>query len=422
MRRRIVLSVAFVALVVAGLLAVPLAVVSGRYLEADHRDRLQADAQRVVRYVDGVLASGATLDPEVIREQVREDRRVVVELAKGQRITVGGEASAGELTETIVGDSGARVRLSQPRTLLEQEQTRVRLGIGGLAVLAVLVALGVAILQARRVSRPLVELAATAQRIGSGEAWPRGRRYGIPEVDRVAEVLDAGTTRIEQILAAERQFAADASHQLRTPLAALSMRLEEIVATHEPEVVRAEAGAALQQVERLTEVVDRLLTRSGGGLASERALVDVDAVVAQQVAEWQPAFRRTRRRLEVGGERSTRALATPGTLSQVIATLLENALAHGAGRVHVFIRSLPQSVVVEVTDEGPGVPAELANRVFERAFSGRQGTGLGLSVARDLAESDGGRLELVQHVPAVFALFLARADASADRTVVLTPR
>ncbi len=168
MRRRIVLSVAFVALVVAGLLAVPLGVVSGRYLEADHRDQLQADAQRVARYVDGVQASGATLDPEVVRELVREGRRVVVELPKGQRITVGEEASAGELTETVPGENGASVRLSEPRALLEHEQTRAQLGIAGLAILAVLVALGVAMLQARRVSRPLVELAATAQRIGSG--------------------------------------------------------------------------------------------------------------------------------------------------------------------------------------------------------------------------------------------------------------
>ncbi|MCF2434484.1 hypothetical protein LV779_05175 [Streptomyces thinghirensis] len=90
----------------------------------------------------------------------------------------------------------------------------------------------------------------------------RHKRYGVPELDRVADVLDSSAERIARMLTAERRLAADASHQLRTPLTALSMRLEEITLTDELETVKDEAAIALSQVERLTDVVDRLLTNS----------------------------------------------------------------------------------------------------------------------------------------------------------------
>ncbi|NEE17746.1 two-component sensor histidine kinase, partial [Streptomyces sp. SID7499] len=87
-------------------------------------------------------------------------------------------------------------------------------------------------------------------------------RYGVPELDRVADVLDSSAERIARMLTAERRLAADASHQLRTPLTALSMRIEEISVTDDPDTVKEEANIALTQVERLTDVVERLLTNS----------------------------------------------------------------------------------------------------------------------------------------------------------------
>src|SRR5262249_57060125 len=110
--------------------------------------------------------------------------------------------------------------------------------------------------------------------LGSGDAGPLGRRYGIAELDQVAEGLDGSAERISELLAAERDFAADASHQLRTPLTALSMRLEEILAAaDQPDVVHEEGTAALLQAERLTDVVGQLLGRahrSAGGRGAGR--------------------------------------------------------------------------------------------------------------------------------------------------------
>src|SRR5581483_8035099 len=158
--------------------------------------------------------------------------------------------------------------------------------IGSLALLAVAVAVGLAMIQARRLTRPRQELATAADRLGSGDAGPLGRRYGVPELDRVAEGLDGSAQRISELLAAEREFAADASHQLRTPLTALSMRLEEMMAAaDEPEVVREEGQAALLQTERLADVVSQLLGRTHRSSGGQPERVCIDDVVTQQVVE-----------------------------------------------------------------------------------------------------------------------------------------
>jgi signal transduction histidine kinase len=133
--------------------------------------------------------------------------------------------------------------------------------------------------------------------------------------------------------------------------------------------------------------------------------------VLQQVVEWEPAFGAARRRIVATGTRGLVALATPNGLSQVLATLLENSLVHGAGTATVSTRSTGISLVIEVTDEGPGVPPELGATIFERSVSGRRSTGLGLAVARELAQAEGGRLELIQQKPPVFALFLSAVGA-----------
>ena len=215
---------------------------------------------------------------------------------------------------------------------------------------------------------------------------------------------------MRDLLAAEREFARDASHQLRTPLTALSMRLEEMIAASgDPAAVREEGAAALAQTERLASVVNQLLGRTSSKESTTAELTSIDDIIAQQVAEWDPAFRRVSRKLEILGTNGLLALATPGTLAQVVATLIDNALLHGAGTVAIRTWQTPKSVVVEIRDEGSGVPAELVPRIFERNVSGRPGgTGLGLALARDMAVADGGQVILVRPRPAAFAIFLPR--------------
>jgi signal transduction histidine kinase len=188
------------------------------------------------------------------------------------------------------------------------------------------------------------------------------------------------------------------------------MRLEEMLAAaDEPDVVREEGVAALLQTERLTDVVSQLLGRTHRSAARRSAQVSVDDVVAQQVVEWDPAFRRKNRKLEVSGEKNLTAHVTPGTLSQLIATLLDNALVHGAGTVGIRTSLTPKSVVIEVRDSGRGVPPHLVPQIFERNVSSKPGgTGLGLALARSIAAAEGGQVVLVRPRPAVFAIFLPR--------------
>jgi signal transduction histidine kinase len=231
----------------------------------------------------------------------------------------------------------------------------------------------------------------------------------VADLDQVADGLDTSGRRLSSLLAADRELASDASHQLRTPLTALSMRLEEMIAAaDDPDVVREEGSAALAQAERLADVVTQLLGPARRGTASA-ALTGIDEIVQQQVIEWEPAFRRARRKLVVIGVRGLEAHVTPGGLAQVLATLLDNALMHGGGTVTLQTSQNSRSVVIEVRDEGKGVPPELASRIFERSVSGRpEGTGLGLFLARTMAAADGGRVVLIKPKPATFAVFLPR--------------
>ena len=277
--------------------------------------------------------------------------------------------------------------------------------VGWPALIALVVAGGLAMAQARRLARPVQDLARAADRIGSGDARPVGRRYGIGELDRVAEGLDNAVQRVTEFISAEQDFAVDASHQLRTPLTGLSMRLEEMVeAADDPDVVREEGAAALAQTDRLAQVVGQLLGRARRSTSGAPQLSSIDDIVAQQVIEWEPAFRGVSRKLEVTGDKNLRVYVSSGGVSQVVATLLDNALVHGDGTVTIRTSQTPRSVVIEVRDEGKGVPPDLASRIFERSVSGAGGTGLGLGLARSVAAADGGQLVLVRPRPAVFAV------------------
>jgi len=295
--------------------------------------------------------------------------------------------------------------------------------IGGLMLAAAALAGWLTAVLARRLARPVEELAEAAGRLAAGDPRPLARRYGVADLDQVADGLDSSARRLSSLLAADRELAVDASHQLRTPLTALSMRLEEMIAAaDDPEVVRAEGNAALTQAERLADVVTQLLSPARRAGAASAALTGIDEIVRQQVVEWQPAFRRARRKLVVIGVRDLQAHVTPGGVAQVLATLLDNALMHGGGTVTLQTSQNSRSVVIEVRDEGSGIPPELVPRIFERSVSGRpEGTGLGLALARTMAAADGGRVVLIKPKPATFAVFLPRNPPKPGTTPVRGP-
>ncbi|MEV5579440.1 MULTISPECIES: ATP-binding protein [Streptomyces] len=414
MRRRLINSTLAVVLVVIAVFGVSLVIVETRTISASAQESVESEALRLISVVESRLLGEEAINSGVLAEQIDPARYALIEIPGREPISVGDRPTGSVLRATETGEGGEKVTVEESRSSVTREVGRTLLIIGAVALLAIVSAVLLAVRQANRLASPLTDLAETAERLGSGDPRPRHKRYGVPELDRVADVLDSSAERIARMLTAERRLAADASHQLRTPLTALSMRIEEISVTDDPETVKEEANIALTQVERLTDVVERLLTNSRDPRTGSAVVFDLDEVIKQQIEEWRPAYRSTGRALVCSGKHGLRAVGTPGAVAQVLAALIENSLMHGGGTVALRTRVTGNQVVIEVTDEGPGVPAELGARIFERAISGRNSTGIGLAVARDLAEADGGRLELLQQHPAVFALFLSRVPVDRE--------
>ncbi|MFF8866510.1 MULTISPECIES: ATP-binding protein [unclassified Streptomyces] len=408
MRRRLIQSTLAVVLVVIAVFGLSLVIVETRTISNSAQERVESEALRLASIIDSRVLAEEKVNANVLRNPVGKDQYVLITMPGKAPIEIGTKPQGDVIHSTQHGEEGETVTVQEPRSSVTREVGRTLLIIGLVALLAVVAAVLLAVRQANRLASPLTDLAETAERLGSGDPRPRHKRYGVPELDRVADVLDSSAERIGRMLTAERRLAADASHQLRTPLTALSMRLEEITLTDDPDTVKEEANVALTQVERLTDVVERLLTNSRDPRTGSAVTFDLDEVIQQQLAEWRPAYRSVGRAIVSSGKRHLQAVGTPGAVAQVLAALIENSLMHGGGTVALRTRVTGNQAVIEITDEGPGVPADLGARIFERTISGRNSTGIGLAVARDLAEADGGRLELLQAQPPVFGLFLSR--------------
>ncbi len=410
MRRRVLAATISALAVAVVMLGIPLAIAAVQIIRDDALRDLDMRATTAARSLEVRYLSGEDITEDNIASFVSDSPGspgyIYVRLPDGTVLTAGEEPSP-SYTESHATDSGIVVLAYLSWWDVFWQGARIVglvLASGSVAIVA---GVAMAIWQANRLSAPLVYLAASAEQMGSGRVRPRLETTGIEEIDLVADELARSSDRMAARLATERQFAADASHQLRTPLTALSMRLEEIAALTEKGDVREEAEKSLEQVERLVGVVDELFGRSRRALGSGTELVQLQDVFEQQREEWGPAFERAGRMLVVAPTHST-VFATPGGLAQVLATLIENSLKHGGGTTSVTARDSGQNhaVVIEVMDQGDGVPEELAPRIFEREVTSGRGTGLGLALARDLVTADGGRLELAQRVPATFAVFL----------------
>ncbi|MFF9349613.1 ATP-binding protein [Streptomyces sp. NPDC014734] len=408
MRRRLINSTLAVVLVVIAVFGVSLVIVESRTISNSAQESVDSEALRLISVVESRMLGAERINPSLLSQQISGKRYALVEIPGREPLEVGSRPTGSVISSTAEGAQGERVTVEESSSAVTREVGRTLVIIGAVALLAIVSAVLLAVRQANRLASPLTDLAETAERLGSGDPRPRHKRYGVPELDRVADVLDSSAERIARMLTAERRLAADASHQLRTPLTALSMRIEEISVTDDPDTVKEEANIALTQVERLTDVVERLLTNARDPRTGSAVVFDLDEVVKQQIEEWRPAYRGEGRAIVCSGKQGLRAVGTPGAVAQVLAALIENSLMHGGGTVALRTRVTGNQVVVEVTDEGPGVRPDLGARIFERTISGRNSTGIGLAVARDLAEADGGRLELLQQQPPVFALFLSR--------------
>jgi signal transduction histidine kinase len=425
MRRRVLQATIAAVTVAVLLLGFPLAFLGAQYARDAEIRELDNRALQLASTIDfresrDIAMTEQMLEPYTGGRNSLAASVLVIE-PDGTRLQAGEPVTGRSLSTEAAAGTGALVIITISWWDVFWLSARVVALVVAAAVIAFGAGIAMAMWQANRLAAPLVYLAASAEQLGSGQVRPSLEPSGVEEIDLVAAELARSADRMAGRLAAERQFASDASHQLRTPLTALSMRLEEIAAASDDPEIQDEARISLEQVERLVTVVDDLLGRSRRAQGGTTEAVHLVEVVRQQEEEWEPTFRAAGRELLIDVAEDTQVLATPGALAQAIATLIENSLKHGGGTTTV--RSRPSgpsgATVVEVADEGDGVPDELAPRIFERGATSGAGTGLGLSLARDLVAADGGRLELAQRRPAVFAIFLAGVPKSLDPDVVM---
>jgi signal transduction histidine kinase len=198
---------------------------------------------------DSVEAHGQITERTLVR-YVRDQAYLRAQLPDG-RTLASGPAPTGDTYSASAVAGNVRVVAEIPMSV-NLDMLRFQAGVVVALSLFVLgVAMLVALFYARRITRPLEDFAELAGRVATGDRRQLDRRYGVPELDAVADVLDLAVSNFNTLLESERRVTSDASHQLRTPLTALSLRLEEILATDDIDVVRTEATAALGQVERL---------------------------------------------------------------------------------------------------------------------------------------------------------------------------
>ena len=369
----------------------PLAQLAARYAE-DTGGRVVVVDRRGVSLVDGAGAPGRDLStrPEIataLKGTVASGTRYSNTLGHGLLYVAVPVASGGQV-------HGA-VRITYPTSELDSRIHRYWLTLAAIGGIILLLTAFVGVVLARWVARPLLALERTARRAKEGDLTVRAdETQGPPEVRSLASELNVMVAEVEQLLGAQRAFVADASHQLRTPLTALRLRLENLSRDVSTGGLEQLEGATVE-AERLERIVDGLLV-----LARAEAHVPpaepiaLAPLVAARIDAWEAFAAERGVELAAHVPESAYIVATGDRLEQVLDNLLANAL-----------EAAPRGSVVEIAwiddrlhvlDQGPGMSDDELRHAFDRFWRGRSGdgSGLGLAIVRRLVEADGGSVDL----------------------------
>lgn len=440
MTRRLVASYLLVVLVVLLVLEIPLGVIYSHTQRQDLVTRLERDAFRLAArsehaVEEGLAAETKALKPVLADYTNRTGGRVVVVDSRGILVAdsdppapgvrdfstrpeiasalKGRVVSGTRFSETLGTDvlsvavpiaSGPRllgaVRVSFPTSTVDQRVTRYWLILVGVGGIALVVAAAIGWVVARWVSRPLRQLETAVAGAGHDLSTRAAEDRGPPEVRAVGTAFNDMIGKLDELVGAQEAFVADASHQLRTPLAALELRLENLERDVAPEG-RAGLEGALAEVERLARLLDGLLVlvRADRG-AIAPAPVDVARVVRDRVDAWAPLAAEQGIMLESIAPDCLGARASSGSLEQILDNLIANAVevCPPGTSIVVSARAAAGEVVVSVMDRGPGMSDDQRAHAFDRFWRGGapgEGFGLGLAIVRRLARADGGDAELI---------------------------
>jgi signal transduction histidine kinase len=409
-RRRILMAIMLAVLVTACSLGIPLGYTALQIVEQITRADLATRAQQMAAVLDEEIANRRPVDLRKVAVVIPPGGRLEVTLpSEGTRV-LGAQIEGDTVEESVPMVQRGTVRVMVPDGQMRTQQTQVALLVALVIIITIGIGAVVATVTAKRIARPLRHVADRASRLGAGDFRLDSTRYDLAELDSVAEALDASATALALLIQRERDLVGDVSHQLRSRLTALQLRLETLAAMSDEETA-AEARAGLAQADRLAEVLDELLAAARAARSGGAEVVDLARELTAIAEEWRKPLRQDGRSVRLRLQPNLVVRATPARLREVIGVLLDNAHRHGGGTVTLTARLSGETVVVEVADIGPGVPDELVPHIFDRGVSGSGSTGLGLALARALVDSDGGRLELSTARPATFSVFLRMPKA-----------
>jgi signal transduction histidine kinase len=363
----------------------------GRVIVVDRRGRLRADATnaspRPVLYASpsrpelGTALSGQRSQGERHSDTLGEDLLYTAVPVTNNSVKVGA------------------VRVTQSLDAVEARIRRAVLALVAIGAFALVLGLALAWVLASSLSKPLRSLAETARRVEAGDLDARAKGSGASEQREVATAFNDMTDRLGTVLAAQREFVANASHQLRTPLTGLRLRLESARAKG-GEAARPELEAAEREVERLARLLTSLLTLAReGDKAGPSRPVSLARVAERAHERWAGAAQQDGRSLELVGNGDATIDASDEDLAILLDNLIENALRYSPSRVAVDWGREDGEAWLAVLDEGPGLAEGEEKRLFERfargsAGSDRSGTGLGLAIVEALARRWQGRAAL----------------------------
>jgi signal transduction histidine kinase len=409
MRRQLITTTALIALAAVLVLGIPLGLVESARARSDALGRLEREADGIAAAADDRSTTTAALARLLPRGHA-----AVVE-AGGAPVQLGRMPAGDPLSARSGATRGVRVTVFAPAAEVARRRRQVWMLVGALAIAGTAAAVGLALLQARRFIRPLRRLAATSARLGAGDFSARAGRLDLPELDGVAAALDAAAVQIAQLVGRQREFAANVSHQLRTPLTAMRLRLDELATLDDPEAAREELQATLRVADRLERTVTDLLALARAGDIGQPRDVDLADLAREHAAGWRPLYARAGRVLEARIAGPLPARVSPGGVAQALDVLLENAIQHGGGTTRLLAGAADGRSVLAVEDDGPGVASGLEHTIFDRHVSTAGSTGLGLPLARALVEADGGRLILAAARPVRFEIVIPRPRPPAPR-------
>ncbi len=428
LRARLLLALAYVLLLAIVSLLVPLLSSVRTRVDDEVRSQALAQAQLVAASVPGLparaleplaQAAAATVRGRVIvldrlgRVRVDSATAVTRGASYANRPEVRGalrgrpvqaQRHSGSLHEAILatavpvlaaGRPDGAVRITQSVAAVHRAVAASELGLGLIGLLVLVLGLGAGAVVAQQLTRPLHRLAGAARAVEAGDLTVRASEEGSSEQRALARAFNDMTGQIRRLLDAQREFVADASHQLRTPLAGLRLRLEEALAAGGGAATRTQLVGALGEVDRLAAIVSELLVLSRAGEvppAAER--ISLARAARDAAARWAPAAEAHRTAVRVTAPAAGAAVrCTRADLDRILDVLLENALAYGPDGGS--LRVAADGTRLEVRDDGPGPTAGEEEAVFarfHRGTSGRdgpRGTGLGLAIARELARALG---------------------------------